>query len=213
VESEKDLGVHIHSSLTPSLQIAESVKKANQVLGQLLRSVMYRDKVHFVRLYQQRVRCHLEHVVQVWSPWLVKDIELIENVQRRAVRCIRGLTGSYEEKLGQIGLTTLKQRRERGDMIQTFKIVNQIDDVEPSMWFKFISDESQRPTRSSVQIDDDGASTTKLNIKVQNSRLNIRKYFFSNRVVESWNRLPEKLKCAQTVNAFKNGYDKLFTNI
>ena len=82
VDSEKDLGVYIHSSLSPSLQIAESVKKANQVLGQLLRSVMYRDKFHFVRLYQQRVRCHLEQIVQVWSPWLVKDIDLIENVQR-----------------------------------------------------------------------------------------------------------------------------------
>ena len=213
VDSEKDLGVYIHSSLSPSLQIAESVKKANQVLGQLLRSVMYRDKFHFVRLYQQRVRCHLEQIVQVWSPWLVKDIDLIENVQRRAVRCIRGLTGTYEEKLKQIGLTTLKQRRERGDMIQTFKIVNKIDDVEPSTWFKFVANELPRPTRSCVQIEDDGTATTKLNIKVQNSRLNIRRHFFSNRVVEPWNRLPEKLKCVATVNEFKNGYDNLFTNI
>ena len=98
-------------------------------------------------------------------------------------------------------------------MIQTFKIVNKIDDVEPSTWFKFVANELPRPTRSCVQIEDDGTATTKLNIKVQNSRLNIRRHFFSNRVVEPWNRLPEKLKCVATVNEFKNGYDNLFTNI
>ena len=108
VEREKDLGAYIHFSLTPSLQVAEAVKKANQVLGQLTRAVTYRDREHFVKLYKQRVRCHLEHVVQSWNPWLVKDIELMENVQRRAVRYIRGLSGSYEEKLKEIGLTTLK---------------------------------------------------------------------------------------------------------
>ena len=92
VEYEKDLGAYIDRSLTPSMQIAEAVKKANQVLGQLLRAVSYRDKIHFVKLYKQRVRCHLEHVVQSWSPWLAKDNDKLESVQRRAVRCIRGLT-------------------------------------------------------------------------------------------------------------------------
>jgi len=55
-ESEKDIEVFIHKSLTPSLQVAEAAKKANQVLGQLLRTVTYRDKVHFLKLYKQRVR-------------------------------------------------------------------------------------------------------------------------------------------------------------
>ena len=140
VDYEKDLGAYIDCSLTPSMQIAEAVMKATQVLGQLLRAVSYRDKTHFVKLYKERVRCHLEHVVQSWSPWLAKDIEKLESVQRRAVRCIRGLTGTYEEKLKEIGLTTLKERRERGDMIQTFKIVNGIDDVDYKQWFTLLSE-------------------------------------------------------------------------
>ena len=131
-DHEKDLGLYVHESLTPSLHIAEAVKKANQVLGQILRSVTYRDKVHFVKLYTQRVRCHLEHVVQCWNPWLKKDIELIERVQKRAVRCIHGLHGSYEEKLQQINLTSLVTRRLRGDLIQTYKIVNKVDNVDPN---------------------------------------------------------------------------------
>ena len=139
-EFEKDLGVHIHESLTLSFHIAEVVKKANQVLGQLLRAVSYRDKWVFVRLYKQQVRCHLEYAVQCWNPWLKQDINLPEGVQKRAVRSIQGLHGSYDEKLQQINLPSLVGRRLRGDMIQTYKIVNRIDEVEPATWFEIDGD-------------------------------------------------------------------------
>ena len=136
----------------------------------------------------------------------------MENVQRRAVRCIRGLVGSYEEKLKEIGLTTLKQRRVRGDMIQTYKIVNGIDDVEHSSWFTFLGDERDRATRSTVQIGEDGLPSSKLTLKPGKWNLNVRKHFFSNRVVDQWNSLPESLKCAASVVDFKIGYDELFTD-
>ena len=96
-EEEKDLGVMIHQSLKPRVQVASAAKKANQILGQILRAFTFRDKVHFIRLFTSRVRCHLEYAVQSWSPWLEKDIEVLEAVQRRAVRHVRGLAGSYEE--------------------------------------------------------------------------------------------------------------------
>ena len=206
-DHEKDLGFHIHKSLTPSMHIAAAVKKANQVLGQILRSVSYRDKVNFLRLYTQRVRCHLEHVVQCWNPWLKKDIDLIENVQKRAVRCIQGLHGSYEDKLKQINLPSLVERRHRGDMIQTFKIVNQIDDVDPHTWFHFAND-SQRPLRSNISIHSDGSESQRLALLPQVSNLEVRRSFFSNRVVEPWNKLPDSMRCAKTTNNFKNLYDK-----
>ena len=114
---EKDLGV-----MKPGVQVAAADKKVNQILGQILRAFSFRDKVHFVRLFTSRVRCHLEYAVQSWNPWLEKDIEVLESVQRRAVRQVRGLSGSYEEKLQQCGLTLLADRRVRGDMIQTFKM-------------------------------------------------------------------------------------------
>ena len=109
-EEEKDLGVIIHQSLKPAAQIAKMVKKANLVLGQLLRAFTYRDKVHFLRLYQVYIRCHLEYAIQSYSPYLQQDIKAIEDVQRRAIRQISGLTGSYEEKLAQLGLTTLEEQ-------------------------------------------------------------------------------------------------------
>ena len=60
-EEEKDLGVMVHKSLKPSVQVAKAAKKANQVLGQLARAFTYRDKVYFIKLYKVYVRCHLEY--------------------------------------------------------------------------------------------------------------------------------------------------------
>ena len=108
VQEEKDLGVMIHQSLKPSVQVAAAAKKANQVLGQILRAFTYRDKIHFIRLFTSRVRCHLEYCIQAYNPWTVKDIDVLEAVQRRAIRQVRGLHGSYEERLQQCGLMPLK---------------------------------------------------------------------------------------------------------
>ena len=136
VEEEKDLGVLIHHSGTPSSQVAKAAKKANSVLGQLLRALSYRDKVTYVKLYKEFVRPHLEYAVQSWCPWLQRDIDLLEDVQKRAVRAVSGITGSYEEKLIKLKLPALTARRKRGDMIQTFKIVKQIDNVDPTKYFQ-----------------------------------------------------------------------------
>ena len=95
----------------------------------------------WTRLYKTYVRCHLEYCVQAWSPYYAADKELLEKVQKRAVGMISGLSGgSYEEKLAEIGLTTLEQRRKRGDMIQTWKIVHRADNVDRSIWFKMTAD-------------------------------------------------------------------------
>ena len=50
-------------------------------------------------------------------------MDLLENVQRRAVRMISGLEGTYEEKLKAVGLVTLEENRVRGDMIEMFKMM------------------------------------------------------------------------------------------
>ena len=204
---EKDLGVYMHSSMKPSYQVAEAAKKANQILGQILRAFSYRDKVHFVNLYKQRVRCHLEYCIQAWSPWLQQDIELLESVQKRAVRCISGLSGTYEEKLQHVGLTTLYDRRKRGDQIQTFKIMNHIDDVDYRTWFVPISDKEGHQTRQSHIIVDNQVMNTK-NISVPKAKTDIRHNFFSHRVVNTWNKLPHCIKVASTTNEFKELYDR-----
>jgi hypothetical protein len=212
IEVEKDLGVMIHHSLKPSIQVATAAKKANQVLGQILRAFTYRDRVHFIKLFTSRVRCHLEYCIQTWNPWLEKDIEVLESVQRRAIRQVRGLTGSYEEKLSQCGLTLLKDRRLRGDLIQTYKILNQVDDIPVNTFFKIAGENHGHATRHTVTVIPGEQSEESLNVSNMNlvkpqAKHDFRKYSFSHRVVDPWNNLPSTVKSATNVNNFKNLYD------
>ncbi len=209
-ECEKDIGVYMHASLKPSVQIAECVKKANRALGMLLKCVTFRDKVHYIRLYKQYVRCHLEGAVQAWNPWLVQDIENIEGVQKRAVNKCHGLQGSYADKLKSVGLTSLFDRRVRGDMLQTFKILNGIDDVDYHTWFSKVSEVHQR-TRQAVTVLDNGTVVDCANLVPPKAKLQIRKNFFSCRVVKPWNDLPTEVKYAEDVDDFKVRYDDAMT--
>ena len=82
------------------------------------------------------VRPHLEYCVQAWSPYHKADMEKLEKVQKRAVNMVAGLRSkNYADKLKEVGLTSLKDRRSRGDMIQTFQIINEVDNVEAETFF------------------------------------------------------------------------------
>ena len=124
IEEEKDLGVLIHKTLKLENQCQAATSRANRILGMLKRNITSRKKEVILPLYRTLVRPHLEYSVQFWNPYLVKDIKLLENVQRRATRLISGMKGlPYEERLKQCNLFSLSRRRLRGDMIQVFKIL------------------------------------------------------------------------------------------
>ena len=196
----------VQSSLKPSAQCIKAVKKAKQTLGQMSRALHFRDKVTWVRLYVQYCRSHLEYCVQSWSPWLRTDIDLLESVQERAIRMVLGLKATnYLERLKEVGLTTLEARRDRGDMIQVWKILHQHDDVDPQTWFRMAS-EGDRLTRHSANpwnISRAAAS----NNEVKEKDLDIRTHFFSIRSVDKWNSLPDFVQSSQTLNSFKNNFD------
>ena len=203
VDDEKDIGIHIHKSLKPSVQCARAAQTANVVLGQISRSFHFRDKKFFLNLYKQHVRCHLEFSVPVWSPWSVADKEIIEKVQIRAVNMISGLKGvSYNDKLQELKLQSLETRRKRFDLIQVFKIINNYDRVDSKTWFKTVEETTGvRLTRN--------LSYPK-NLIVNRVHSDVRKYFFSQRVVTWWNELPNEVKDARSINIFKHKLDKLF---
>ena len=212
VDEEKDLGVLIHQSGTPSCQVAKAAKKANSVLGQLMRAVSYRDRHTYIKLYKEFVRPHLEYAVPSWCPWLQKDIDLLEDVQKRAVRGVSGLAGSYSEKLRLLNLPALTARRERGDMIQTYKIINRIDNVDPAMYFEFAANQHNHATHQGAFIEAPqpnkaNVAIPTLNLVVQNGDLALRRNFFTHRVVNKWNNLDHSTKQASTLNEFKNNYD------
>jgi hypothetical protein len=115
------------------------------------------------------------------------------------VAAVSGLKGtSYEEKLKELGLTTLEERRHQADMVQTFKILQGFDYVKSETWFQKV-DTSGRMTRSAAD---------PLNLKPQAARLEIRRNFFSNRAVEGWNLITSELRNARTAHFFTRAYRK-----
>ena len=101
---------------------------------------------------------------------------------------------SYESRLLQCGLTTLETRRLRGDQIEVFKIVNGYENVDRNMFLKF----------------KDGSRTRghKATLVKEQCRFEMRKYFFSQRVINEWNKLPNDCVYASSVNKFTNRIDR-----
>ena len=112
------------------------VNSANATLGMIKRTITSRNKDIMVRLYKALVRPKLEYCVQVWRPFLKKDIEKLESVQHRATKMISACRNmSYSERLKFTGLTTLEDRRDRGDLIEVFKLVKGLSEMDTKKFF------------------------------------------------------------------------------
>jgi hypothetical protein len=195
VNEEKDLGVIFDQKLSFNTHISTCIAKANQILGIIKRNFSALDQISFILLYKTLVRSHLEYANAVWRPNLKKHINQLEKVQRRATKCIPSLQNlPYEERLQRLKLPSLEYRRARGDMIQTYKILNNIDALDPGNFFELCNNNR---TRGNSQ-----------KIVKQRFKTEIRKNVFSNRVVNNWNSLPESVISAPSLNSFKNRLDK-----
>ena len=101
---EKDLGVTMNANMKVSEQCRITASKGNQVLGMIRRNITFKDKSLIVPLYKAIVRPHLEYCIQAWSPYIRKDKDMLENIQRRATKLIPGLRDlRYEERLKACG--------------------------------------------------------------------------------------------------------------
>ena len=136
VKREKDLGVIFDSKLTFTEHISTKVSKANQIVGLIFRTFTFMDREMFINLFKSLVRPHLEYATTIWAPIYKKDAIQIENVQRRATRLVSDLKNlSYTERLKTLGLQSLIYRRDRADMIQVYKILNGIDQMDKDTLF------------------------------------------------------------------------------
>ena len=183
--------------MTDDLSTATHIHKArSKVLGEIARikrnfSVI--DKRAFCVLYNQRIRPHLDYGMSACPPDSAADAKLLERTQAKATALVHGLKGlNAEERRKQLGLMTLEDRRERGDLIEVFKILKGLTRIDPTEYWEV------REARNGARLVKELATNGKRQ----------RQGFFSYRVVQKWNLLLAELKLVPSLTSFKNRLDE-----
>ena len=180
----KYLGVVINQSLSPSHHIATCVSRANRIVGLIKRTYENKSKRNIIALHKSLVRPQLEYCVQAWRPHNQKDIDNLEEVQRRMTKMINGMgEDEYNVRLSKTQLLALEMRRLRSDLIEVFNIMHNLEGVKREDFFQLRTATGRR-----------GHSLTIL----------------THRVVDTWNKLSEDTVNSKTVNSFKNQIDPWF---
>ena len=176
-----------------------AAQKANSMLGYIKRS-MSREVI--LPLYSALVKPHMEYCIQFWSPQ-DKDMELLEQVQRRATKMIKGLEYlPYEDRLRGLGLSSLKRTLQE-DLIASFQYLKGAYN-KAGRGGLFIRAGSKRTRGQGKMVS---------NWKRVDSDKDVRKKFFTVRVVRHWNRLPSEVVDAPSLEELKARLDGAVSNL
>ena len=200
--SHKDLGITVESSLKFHQHIRNTVNKAGGISSNLLKSTVCRSADFMTALLISDIRPLTDFCSQLWGLGYLGDLRLIESVQRRWTKQVQGLHDlPYLERLRKLDLFSVKAKMERYDLISCYKIFHGLSPITPSDLFIMAPDARTRGHR--------------FKIRVQFAATEVRKRFFTHRVVEPWNSLPSNVVDASSLPVFKTRLhrfmgDKLF---
>ena len=199
VSEEKDLGVTFDQQLSFGTNASKVVAAANSTLGLINRHFRHIETKPFMNLYKTLVRPKVEYCMTVAQPVYKKDKEKIERVQHRATKLVLGMENKdYSERLAELKLPSLEYRRKRADVMQTYRIMNNIDNIDEKKFFKPCKEVRTRGHTMRVQ-------------KTQCKSL-VRRNTFSQRVVNDWNALPDAVVTSGSINQFKGRLGRWWKN-
>ena len=193
VQVEKDIGFWVSEDLSTATHVQKGRCKALAEINRIRRNFSFIDKRAFCILYNQRIRPHLDYGMAACPPGTSAEAKALEAVQSKATALVYGLRAKNSEDRRQtLGLMTLQQRRERGDLMEVYKILNGLTKIDPSAFWEV------RPERNGIRLVKELATSGRRQ----------RQNFFSYRVVQKWNLLPAEIKTAPSLNCFKNRLDE-----
>ena len=186
----KNLGVWFSSNMKSSSHCNHIVKTARQRAAMIKRCFVSKDRKTLFWAFCVYVRPILEYASPVWSPYLVKDIDLVESVQRHFTKYLPGLKEKpYSKRLEILKADSLELRRLKFDLVLTYSLLHGLCNIDYTTFFSL---RTGGKTRGHP-----------LKLIVQPILRDCRKFFFSHRVVNVWNSLPAHVVISPSVKAFK----------
>jgi hypothetical protein len=205
VDVIRDLGVLLSSNLSFSEHCSAIALKASRVANMILRAFRGRLPFTLIRAFCCYVRPILEYASPVWNPYLVKDVKIVEKVQKSFTRRVFANCGlpkqSYEERLIFFAIDSLQTRRAKADLLLLYKMSKGTVDLNLSSFFP---NNLSRRTR----VRSNGMSLP----HPFRPKLDVVNHSFAFRTRRLWNSLPVDCVQANSVSIFVSHIDKYFAS-